>query len=119
MVFGRPEDPVGDIAAGGYLAYEWLIIDTAVVAAGASGGTVQASMPPVLWADPSQSPGADWEWGGPGDPGSGRGAWYNPRTGESLHPDLNHPAPIGPHWHYVDPNGQGWRVYSDGRMEPK
>ena len=60
MVFGGPEDPVGDIAAGGYLAYEWLIIDTAVVAAGASGGTVQASMPPVPWADPTQPPGADW-----------------------------------------------------------
>ena len=38
MVFGGPEDPVGDIAAGGYLAYEWLIIDTAVVAADAPGG---------------------------------------------------------------------------------
>ena len=38
MVFGGPEDPVGDIAPGGYLAYEWLIIDTAVVAADAPGG---------------------------------------------------------------------------------
>jgi YD repeat-containing protein len=119
MVFGGPEDPVGDIAAGGYLAYEWLIIDTAVVAAGASGGISQASMPPVPWVDPSQSPGPDWQWRGPGAPGSEEGAWYNPGTGESLHPDLNHPAPIGPHWDYVDPNGQGWRVYPDGRMEPK
>ena len=119
MVFGGPEDPVGDIAAGGYLAYEWLIIDTAVVAAGASGGTVQASMPPVPWADPTQPPGADWEWRGPDAPGGEKGAWYNPGTGESLHPDMNHPAPIGPHWDYVDPNGQGWRVYPDGRMEPK
>jgi hypothetical protein len=58
LVFGGPEDPVGDIAAAGYLGYEWLIIDTAVVAAGSSGGLAQTSYPPVPWADPSQSPGA-------------------------------------------------------------
>ena len=30
--------------------------------------------------------------------GGDKGAWVNPNTGDSLHPDLNHPMPIGPHW---------------------
>jgi YD repeat-containing protein len=119
LVFGGPEDPVGDLAAGGYLTYEWLVVGTAVVAAGSSAGIVQTAYPPVPWGNPSQSPGAGWEWRGPGAPGSEQGAWHNPGTGESLHPDLNHPGPIGPHWDYVDPNGQGWRAYPDGRLEPK
>jgi hypothetical protein len=33
---------------------------------------------------------------------------------------LNHPAPIGPHWDYVDPNGSRWRVDpATGTMKPK
>lgn len=31
--------------------------------------------------------------------------WYNPVTKEMLHPDLKHPAPIGPHWDYTDASG--------------
>ncbi len=38
----------------------------------------------------------------------------DPETGESLHPDLNHPQPIGPHWDYVDPRGGQWRISPDG-----
>ena len=30
------------------------------------------------------------------------GAWFNSSTGDSLHPDLNHPEPIGPHWDWVN-----------------
>ena len=46
--------------------------------------------------DPTISPGKGWEWCGPSD----KGSWYNPKAGESLRPDLNHPEPIGSHWDY-------------------
>ncbi len=36
-----------------------------------------------------------FEWRGNGVPESSQGNWYNPSTGEILHPDLNHPYPIG------------------------
>lgn len=26
------------------------------------------------------------------------GEWYDPETGDQLHPDLNHKPPKGPHW---------------------
>jgi YD repeat-containing protein len=126
LVLGGPEEPVGDVAAGGYLAYEWLIIGTGILAAGSSevAQTGTPTYPPVPWDDPSRSPGTEWEWRGPGTPGSEEGAWYNPGTTESLHPDLNHAPPIGPHWDYSNPanngpNGRGWRAYPDGRLEPK
>ena len=71
-------------------------------------------------ADPSKAPrGYVWR-GKPGTkPGGKQGAWYNPKTGESLHPDLTHKGPIGPHWDYIDTAGKKWRIYPDGRMEPK
>ena len=74
---------------------------------------------PPIPDDPGKPPGPDWEWRGKGAPGSGEGSWYNPKTGESLHPDLNHPDPVGPHWDYKAPDKTQWRVYPDGRMEPK
>lgn len=70
--------------------------------------------------DPSKSPGPDWEWRGKGDPGSGQGSWYNPKTGESLHPDLSHPDPIGPHWDYQPyRGGPEYRLLPDGTLQPK
>ncbi len=71
--------------------------------------------------NPAKSPGKDWEWRGNGDPSSGQGSWYNPKTGESLHPDLNHPAPIGPHWDYSPGSGKGFthRIMPDGSVVPK
>ena len=58
--------------------------------------------------------------GKPGStPGSKDGNWYNPKTGESLRPDLNHPDPIGPHWDYKDPTGKWWRIFQDGSNVPK
>jgi RHS repeat-associated protein len=65
---------------------------------------------PTPPSDPSQSPGEGWEWHGKDPPGGERGGWYNPDTGESLHPDLNHPGPIGPHWDYIDPKGNKHRL---------
>jgi RHS repeat-associated protein len=40
--------------------------------------------------NPNDSPGPGWVKRGPN--------WFNPQTGQSLHPDLQHPAPEGPHW---------------------
>jgi RHS repeat-associated protein len=63
---------------------------------------------------PFGRPGPDYEWRG-----TDKGSWYNPKTGEYWHPDPSHPKPHGPHWDYRDPNGGKWRIYPDGRMEPK
>ncbi len=70
-------------------------------------------------ANPNNPPGPDWEWRGNESPDSGRGSWYNPHTDESLHPDLNHGPPIGPHWDYIDPSGNRWRIFPDGRIDAK
>lgn len=65
--------------------------------------------------DPTNPPGDDWEWRG-GD----AGGWYNPKTRESLHPDLNHPQPIGPHYDWkVRGSKDAWRVFPDGTVKPK
>jgi HK97 family phage portal protein len=69
--------------------------------------------------DPTQPPAPGFEWQGNGPPESGRGNWHNEDTNESLHPDLDHAPPEGPHWDYIDPNGRSWRLYPDGRTEPK
>ena len=69
--------------------------------------------------DPTKAPGKDWEWRGKPPVGGPKGGWYNPDTGESLHPDLAHPDPIPPHWDYIDPSGNGWRLFPDGTATPK
>jgi uncharacterized protein RhaS with RHS repeats len=70
--------------------------------------------------DPAKAPpGTQWR-GRPGtNPGDPQGAYYNPNTGESYHPDLNHPAPVGPHWDYVAPDGTQYRIMPDGSAVPK
>lgn len=70
--------------------------------------------------DPAKSPGENFEWRGKGEPITGKGAWVNLKTGETLHPDLNHRDPYGPHWDYNYPGGgNGFRIYPDGSMTPK
>jgi len=84
-------------------------------------GTPNPELPPdfpSLPNDPSQSPGPGWEWRGKGQPGGDQGAWYNPEKDWSLHPDLDHPDPIGPHWDWVDENGKQWRVFPKVIMCP-
>ncbi len=51
--------------------------------------------------DPTQPPGDGFIWRGPGEVGSRMGEWYNPKTGDQLHPDIMHPPGKPPHW--------GWR----------
>ncbi len=68
--------------------------------------------------DPNKSPGKDWEWRGRGSPESGQGNWYNPKTGESLNPDLKHPLLKKPHWGYSGPKGDA-DIFSDGTIQWK
>ncbi|HZV34717.1 MAG TPA: RHS repeat-associated core domain-containing protein [Verrucomicrobiae bacterium] len=64
-------------------------------------------------------PGFNWK-GKPGsNPGDPEGAYYNPDTGESLKPDLDHPDPIPPHWDYVAPDANQYRIFPDGSVVPK
>jgi len=55
------------------------------------------SIPDVKYPgnNPAKSPGKGFEWRGKGDPASGKGSWYNPKTDESWYPNLNHDPP---HW---------------------
>ncbi len=69
-------------------------------------------------ADPTQPPGPGWRWEGSGPAGSQQGSWYNPSTGESLHPDVPH-GNIGAHWDYKNALGQTFRVFPDGTSVPK
>jgi RHS repeat-associated protein len=66
---------------------------------------------------PDKAPFSGWTWKGPDSPGGSRGAWVSPDGSQSLHPDLNHPPPVKPHWDYRDPLGTFWRCYEDGRIE--
>jgi RHS repeat-associated protein len=75
--------------------------------------------PPYPGDDGSVSPGEEWEWRGKDPPGGRRGGWFKPGTGETLHPDLEHGPPHGPHWDWIDREGTGWRIFPDGRCEPK
>ena len=73
-----------------------------------------------LPADGAEIPAKGFEWRGKGKPGSKTGNWYNPVTGESLRPDLEHEPPIGPHWDYHGPAAPGGaRIYPDGKWELK
>ena len=73
--------------------------------------------------DPTVAPGEDYEWRGKeGEAvGGDKGAWVNDKTGERLHPDLKHELPIGPHWdyNYKGSGTKGWRLFPDGRIEPR
>lgn len=100
-------------------------IDVAVVAGGVivaardkSHSADRSTSPEESAGDPTCQPlgrpGPDFEWRG-----GNKGAWYNPKTGEYWRPDPSHGPPQGPHWDYRDPAGGRWRVYPDGRVEPK
>jgi len=81
-------------------------------------------LPDFEFDDPSKPPvsanGKGWVWKGPDSPGGERGAWVNPdNPKESLHPDLDHGDPIGPHWDFNDRKSRGSRVHEDGKVVPK
>jgi len=78
--------------------------------------------PPKIPPNPTTPPGPGWEWRPTTEPVGGPiGGWYNPGTGETLHPDLNHPQPKGPHWGWKDPYGNQWDFFPDpapGKWKP-
>ena len=83
-----------------------------------SAGNSNIKIPFPGW-DITIPPGKDFEWRGSGAPSTGKGSWYNPKTKESLHPDLEHPEPYGPHWDYKTPDGGGYRIFPDGKISEK
>ena len=68
--------------------------------------------------DPTVAP-EGYEWRGSGEKGSKEGNYYNPDDDTSLHPDLQHPAPIGPHWDFKDSAGKWWRLREGKVPMPK
>lgn len=68
--------------------------------------------------DPATPPGSNFEWKGNGDPGSEEGSWFDPESREYLRKDFK-PSSHGPHYDYRAPDGSRWRIYPDGRIEPK
>ena len=89
--------PVLEFVKGALLIYDWLSTPKNTSPAIPS----SESLP---WI-PGISPGEDWTWRGNGTPESGAGNWVNEKTGQKLHPDLNHPLPKGPHWGLKQPDG--------------
>ncbi len=71
-------------------------ITTVFAAEGTDEGPT-AAPDPADFSDPSNIP-EGWEWRGKGEPGGREGAYYNPKTKESLHNDTSHPAGKLPHW---------------------
>ncbi len=65
--------------------------------------------PPPIPPNPNTSPGPDWEWRG--SPDGKLGAWYNPKTKETLHPHLDHGPGKDPHWEWIDPYGNSWDYF--------
>jgi len=71
----------------------------------------------------NKPPAPGFEWQGKGPPGSNKGSWVKGNGTpwkETLHPDFNHPDPIGPHWDYKGLHGEEIRLYPDGswRFKP-
>ena len=62
---------------------------------------------------PTKSPGPGWIWRGAGPPGT-RGNWINPKTGERLNPDLDHPPGVDPHYDYTRPGQPDIRWFPNG-----
>ncbi len=95
-------------------------IEIGVAAGGASAAEDAEEMYAGLGDDPAIGPpGTEWR-GAPGStPGGPNGNYYDPITGESFHPDLSHPDPIGPHWDYRDIDGVWWRIFPNGTFGPK
>ena len=88
----------------------------------AGGGGTGITAPCPYPQNPALPPIPGWQWKGKAGsaPGSSEGNWVNPNNKrEYLHPDVDHPDPIGPHWDWKAPDGEEYRYYPDGRVEPK
>ena len=85
----------------------------------------RSDLPAVSWTDPSQPPvgrdGQAWVWHGLDAQGGKRGGYVNPaKPYQSVHADLGHGEPHGPHWDYTDrETGRMCRLFPDGTVRPK
>jgi RHS repeat-associated protein len=68
--------------------------------------------------NPATPPGSKFKWEGNGPEGSEEGSWFDPETREYLRPDFK-PSSHGPHYDYRGEDGTEYRIYPDGRIEPK
>ena len=68
----------------------------------------------------NKAPGKDYEWRG-NKFEKNKGSWFNPKTGESFHWDMNHVAGKPPHWDYSrrDGDNRGYRIFHDNSWERK
>jgi hypothetical protein len=67
--------------------------------------------------NPAQPPASGFQWKGIGAPGTNKGNWQNPTTGEWFHWDPTHHQT--PHYDYKNPDGNRFRIWPDGSMSPK
>ncbi|TBW50741.1 hypothetical protein EZI54_17735 [Marinobacter halodurans] len=111
-------------ALGGAALVDWLIYNNEDISEDNEWCPGSDEVPELDWNDPSKPPispdGAEWPWRGPDAPGGKRGGYVNPDNPDvSVHPDLDHAPPVGPHWDYTDRKKGGARVYPDGSVKPK
>jgi RHS repeat-associated protein len=65
-----------------------------------------------------RKPGSKFEWRGGPDEGGEEGSFFDPETDEYLRSHLK-PSSHGPHYDYRSEDGTTYRLYPDGRIEPK
>jgi RHS repeat-associated protein len=68
--------------------------------------------------NPATPPGSKFEWKGKPPEGNEEGSWFDPETREYLRPHLGESS-HGPHYDYRGEDGTRWRIYPEGRIEPK
>ena len=92
------------LANGGVLAVTVTGVQVVAGATSLLGLILLSQWEPGSWPgdDPTISPGDGFEWRGQKPVGGDKGAWYNPSTHDSLHPDLHHPAGVDPHWDWIN-----------------
>ena len=68
----------------------------------------------------NKAPNKDFEWRGNNDISKNQGNWYNKKTGESFHWDMEHPDGIKPHWDYFRRDiDNEYRIFPDNSWERK
>ena len=68
----------------------------------------------------NKAPSKDFEWKGNKDISKNQRNWYNKKTGESFHWDIEHPDGIRPHWDYFRRDtDNGYRIFPDNSWEIK
>lgn len=68
----------------------------------------------------NKAPNKDFKWRGNNDVSKNQGNWYNKKTGESFHWDMEHPDGIKPHWDYFRRDiDNEYRIFPDNSWERK